>query len=105
MGHTCDMARGDHQMRIRLPGDLLERIQTEAKSGGRSLNAEIVARLQESVAAQDAVMAGYASTPSYGTWMKLLAEVQRAVQRVEQSGTSKFEIVLTAVPVADPGEG
>lgn len=42
------MARDDPQLKIRLPGDLKERIETAASDNNRTMNAEIVARLQES---------------------------------------------------------
>lgn len=40
------MARDDPQMKIRLPDELKERIETSAKEWGRSMNAEIVHMLQ-----------------------------------------------------------
>lgn len=42
------MSREDPQMKIRLPADLKDQIEASAKEVGRSMNAEIVARLQES---------------------------------------------------------
>lgn len=42
------MSREDPQMKIRLPADLKECIENAATKGKRSLNAEIVARLQAS---------------------------------------------------------
>lgn len=42
------MSREDPQMKIRLPADLKDQIETSSKQSGRSMNAEIVARLQES---------------------------------------------------------
>lgn len=47
LGHMCDMARDDHQMRIRLPESLLTSLREHAKTRSRSLNAEIVARLTD----------------------------------------------------------
>lgn len=44
------MSREDPQMKIRLPADLKECIEDAATKGKRSLNAEIVARLQASFA-------------------------------------------------------
>lgn len=44
------MSREDPQMKIRLPADLKDQIEAAAKESGRSMNAEIVARLQESLA-------------------------------------------------------
>ena len=42
------MSREDPQMKIRLPAELKAQIETAAKDGNRTLNAEIVARLQAS---------------------------------------------------------
>ena len=42
------MSREDHQMKIRLPEELKARIDASAADAGRSLNAEIVARLEQS---------------------------------------------------------
>lgn len=44
------MSREDQQMKVRLPADLKQRIEEAAGTARRSLNAEIVARLQESFA-------------------------------------------------------
>jgi hypothetical protein len=43
--HTSGMTRADPQMKIRMPPDLHERIAAEAKASGRSMNSEIVHRL------------------------------------------------------------
>lgn len=42
------MSREDPQMKIRLPADLKDQIEAAAKGTGRSMNAEIVARLEAS---------------------------------------------------------
>lgn len=42
------MSREDPQLRIRLPVDLKEKIESTAKDNGRSMNAEIVQRLDQS---------------------------------------------------------
>lgn len=42
------MTRFDPQMKIRLPDDLKKAIEEQAKIGGRSMNAEIITRLQAS---------------------------------------------------------
>lgn len=42
------MSREDPQMKIRLPADLKDQIEAAAKDSGRSMNAEIVARLEQS---------------------------------------------------------
>lgn len=40
------MSREDPQMKIRLPAELKERIEAEAKANGRSMNAQIVFMLE-----------------------------------------------------------
>jgi predicted DNA-binding protein len=42
------MARADPQMKIRLPEALKEKIEAAAKESGRTLNAEVVGRLESS---------------------------------------------------------
>ncbi len=42
------MSREDPQMKIRLPADLKDQIESASKNSGRSMNAEIVARLEAS---------------------------------------------------------
>lgn len=44
------MSREDPQMKIRLPADLKDQIEAASKQSGRSMNAEIVARLEGSFA-------------------------------------------------------
>lgn len=43
------MARNDPQLNLRLPADLKEKLEKLAKSNMRSLTAEVVARLSDSV--------------------------------------------------------
>lgn len=42
------MSRDDPQMKIRLPAELKAGVETAAKANNRTMNAEIVARLQQS---------------------------------------------------------
>lgn len=41
------MSREDAQFKLRLPADLREQVEQSAKNNRRSINAEIVARLEE----------------------------------------------------------
>lgn len=43
------MTREDPQMKLRLPADLKDRLTALATENGRSLNAEVVKRLEESL--------------------------------------------------------
>lgn len=44
----CAMSREDSQFKLRMPAELREKIEEAAKDSKRSLNAEIVARLEDS---------------------------------------------------------
>lgn len=47
--HNPDMARGDTQINIRIPEELKEQLDAAAVKNRRSLTAEVVARLQETL--------------------------------------------------------
>ncbi|MCP1274814.1 Arc family DNA-binding protein [Gluconobacter albidus] len=49
------MARDDPMMRFRAPKDLKSKIEESASQNGRSLNAEIVHRLEASFAASEGI--------------------------------------------------
>lgn len=58
------MARTDPQINLRIPAELKDRVTEVAQSAGRSTNAEIVQRLEDSIAAgpeASELMAGMAS--------------------------------------------
>lgn len=40
------MARGEHQIKIRFPDDMVSSIRASAEANGRSMNAEVVAQLR-----------------------------------------------------------
>jgi hypothetical protein len=46
------MTRDDPQMKLRLPAELKARVEESANAAGRSLNAEIVYRLEASLSAE-----------------------------------------------------
>lgn len=48
IGHAIKMSREDPQLRIRLPVELKDKIENTAKENGRSMNSEIVHRLEDS---------------------------------------------------------
>ncbi|CAE6971634.1 hypothetical protein R69608_07647 [Paraburkholderia nemoris] len=48
---NVDMTREDPQMKLRLPADLKDQLAALAEANGRSLNAEVVVRLEESLGA------------------------------------------------------
>ncbi|MBB49293.1 MAG: hypothetical protein CMK88_00930 [Pseudomonadales bacterium] len=47
------MSRTDYQFKLRMPADLRSQVEAAAKKANRSLNAEIVTRLQASFAGTD----------------------------------------------------
>lgn len=47
------MSREDHQMKIRIPDDLKSRIEESASKSGRTLNAEVVFRLERAYSEVD----------------------------------------------------
>ncbi|MER9236412.1 Arc family DNA-binding protein [Mesorhizobium sp. M0622] len=51
--HWCVMAREDLHFRLRIPEDLKQRIEAAAALNHRSMTAEIVHRLEESLAAEE----------------------------------------------------
>ena len=53
------MARTDPQFNVRMPADLKEKIEEAAKENGRSMNAEIVYRLQRSIEDDQEETAGF----------------------------------------------
>lgn len=46
--HDCGMSREDPQFKLRMPAQLRDQAEQSAKASGRSLNAEIVTRLEAS---------------------------------------------------------
>jgi predicted DNA-binding protein len=50
------MAREDPQMKLRLPAELKARVEEAAQHAGRSLNAEIVHRLERSFVGDDKML-------------------------------------------------
>ncbi|MFM0363720.1 Arc family DNA-binding protein [Paraburkholderia sediminicola] len=54
------MTREDPQMKLRLPAELKDQLAALAEANGRSLNAEVVVRLEESLGG-----AGDAQTPTH----------------------------------------
>lgn len=92
------MKQTDPQYKLRLPQDLKDRIEQSSKMSGRSMNAEIVSRLQASYrgpAAADPAMG--CSEPAGQYQVKLGVE---AVQRIEQR-LDRIEQAVTGRPDTD----
>lgn len=83
------MSREDPQMKIRLPADLKDQIEAASKQSGRSMNSEIVARLDESFQApmraeEQAFQEGFESA-------SLRIEVERLREQLHAERMQKFE--------------
>jgi len=82
------MSREDPQMKIRLPADLKDQIETAAKDSGRSMNAEIVARLERSFkvfAEAEANMIGTATLTDHtelGDMIKKLNQLEKDIRLI-----------------------
>lgn len=97
------MSREDPQLRIRLPIELKEKVEESAKSNNRSMNAEIVSRLEttflsevqedEVISAQDAIQ--IVSKAKYELsgiiFKRTFAEINRKIR----IGHTNFHIDLT----------
>lgn len=80
----------DPQYKLRLPQDLKDRIEASSKMSGRSMNAEIVARLQASYRATDCADPALAcSEPACHYGVQLGAEaverIEKRLERIEQA--------------------
>jgi len=78
------MSRTDPQLKVRFPGDLKQRLMDAAATSGRSLNSEIVQRLEDSLRAKLGRGTGALSTtaafPSDGPdLLKLIVELHGAL--------------------------
>lgn len=72
------MSRADHGLRLRVPDGLIERIKHAAGASGRSMNAEIVQRLEASFEASRQLNPAVADL--LGKFID--AEVQRRLQEI-----------------------
>jgi hypothetical protein len=83
--------RTDPQYKLRLPAELKARIETAAKAANRSMNAEIVSRLEESFETSEPDETSRSRAAAMAEQI-----VDRVIQRVEKLKT--FERILL-----DPG--
>ncbi|GJE46184.1 Arc family DNA-binding protein [Methylobacterium soli] len=88
--HTGGMTRADPQMKIRLPDDLRDRIAELAKANGRSMNAEIVARLQSSVDGEGSEMISKAEAERLNGNMVALLDALEAGAKWALDGSSDY---------------
>ena len=101
------MSREDSQFKLRLPANLREQIEQAAKESKRSLNAEIVARLENSAQAllpADEVMSAKKAKEIASAARKNLAAEVRAlvIDRLNEAirqGASFVSVDLTVFPL------
>lgn len=76
------MQRADPQFKLRLPEKLKAQIELSAKNNHRSLNAEVVARLERS----------FDSEPEYHMAQRLLERLDALEQPMHQSASVAYEV-------------
>lgn len=54
--HMCAMARDDPHLRLRIPESLKDQVEASAKANNRSMNAEIISRLERSFDVDDGLV-------------------------------------------------
>lgn len=86
------MAATDPQMKLRLPHGLKDRVQTAAEANSRSMNAEIVARLEQS----------FLATPGDQAVEDQVAENEKRIQILENAFLDLAE--LLSAPKGDQAE-
>lgn len=72
------MSREDPQLKLRLPTRIKERIENYATAHGRSLNAEIIAMLEEAMAQRDK-MDALVSTMTGQEAMEILRGIRQMI--------------------------
>lgn len=93
------MSREDPQMKIRLSADLKDQIEAASKQSGRSMNAEIVARLEASLAGHSPLLSGQ-SEEAEQLRSELLALIERkrrnseVIDYLKESGLPTQELQL-----------
>jgi hypothetical protein len=91
------MTRGTQQIHLRIPPDLKDQLEVEAKGAGRSLNAEIVARLEASFRAS----AGQGGISPVNE--RFLADIlENLASAIEKGPGSK--VVLNVLSVHEAGD-
>lgn len=77
------MSREDPQMKIRLPIELKESVESAAKSAGRTMNAEIVARLQSSFNEAGMQFSRAVSSDDSDTFFELIRTQRKTIDTQE----------------------
>ena len=91
------MARTDPQFNVRMPADLKEKIEEAAKENGRSMNAEIVYRLQRSIEEDQVESGGIGHMefrivdPSVGKGQQKVVNALEEMQRILNEALGALE--------------
>ena len=83
------MARGEPQINLRVPESLKAALDAAVASGGRSLNAEVVYRLEQSFAVADR---DNHAADALATIIERLGEIEKQIGSRENSITQPSEI-------------
>ncbi|MBP1859789.1 Arc family DNA-binding protein [Rhizobium herbae] len=81
-------SRGSDQFMLRFPDDMRDRVKRFAEKNGRSMNAEIIARLERSLDDDEEAMNYDTKTVSLGTvtvpMKELLARMESLEKKIDQ---------------------
>lgn len=99
------MKQTDPQYKLRLPQDLKDRIEQSSKMSGRSMNAEIVSRLQASYRAPAAADPALGCSEPAGQYYvrmgnEAVQRIEQRLERIEQAVTGHPDAATTAAPAA-----
>ena len=97
------MSRSDPQMKVRFPGDLKHRLAEAASANSRSINSEIIQRLEDSFRVATTVSGSVGSDPELG---QLIVEMhQELMSRKQGSLLRRPRDPLSMLPVSPKSSG
>lgn len=100
MVHSPGMAKPtqtDPQFKLRLPADLKNRIEEAAESGNRSMNAEIIARLEGSMLddPEDQIRSVNRLLDSTGSMQRAIELLSRRIDHLHQELAKSYKRTLS----------
>jgi uncharacterized protein (DUF1778 family) len=98
------MARTDPQVNFRIPADLKTRLDAAADSAGRSLTAEIVLRLQQSLEAEDKGYDVMMSSDSLVAMLKAQEEQGRRLEAIARQLAARDRPEPGTSPKSNPAK-
>lgn len=93
------MAADDPKFIVRMPSDLKARVVEAARANGRSINAEIVYRLEQSVAPTENALTAAQAVIGNAQWLSVL--VHEHIRR-EEALRARLREVAPEDPLAQP---